>query len=72
MKISDFFGSLMIAAVIVIGFILLFYPPVVWQMWFNYIMITPVWTSIGQMGFLFLAIIVVAVGVYFAKDLVFG
>lgn len=72
MKISDFFGSMVTAAIIVLVFILFFYSPSVWQMWFNYIMITPVWTSIGQMGFLFLAIIIVAVGVYFVKELVLG
>lgn len=72
MKISDFFSAMVIAAIIVMVFILLFYPPVVWQSWIEYLMITPVWTSIGQMGFLLLAIIFVAVGVYFVKDLVLG
>lgn len=72
MNIGSFIKSLGIAAIIIMGFILFFYSPSVWQMWIDYIMITPVWTTIGQMGFLILAILFFGVGVHLAKELVFG
>lgn len=72
MNIGDWFKTMGIAAIIILVFILFFYPPVVWQGWIEYIMVTPVWTTFGQMGFIFLAIIAGAVGVFFVKELVFG
>lgn len=72
MKIDSFFKTMVISAIFILAFILFFYPPVVWQSWIDYIMTTPVWTTIGNMGFIFLAVLAVAVGVVFVKELVFG
>jgi len=72
MNIGNWFKTMGIVAIFILAFILAFYPPIVWQGWIEYIMTTPIWTTIGQMGFLFLAIIAGTVGVVFVKELVFG
>ena len=70
MNIGEFLKIIFFSAIAILLFILAFYPPVVWQSWIDYVLKTPLWITIGQMGFLVLAALALAVGVVFVKELV--
>lgn len=70
MNISDFLKTIFFCGIAILIFILAFYPPVVWQSWIDYILKTPLWITIGQMGFFILAALALAVGVILVKELV--
>ena len=68
MKIMDFLKIVFFSAIGILLFALAFYPPVIWVTWIEYLLETPPWIVIGQMGFFIFAALFVTVGVIFVKQ----
>ena len=68
MKITDFLKIMVFSAIGILLFSLAFYPPVIWEKWIEYLLKTPPWVTIGQMGFWILAALFVTVGVVLVKE----